>query len=84
MRGSAALPHGPRVFVAGEWRDASLNEASPTPTGAVRVAAFVQGVLCCRRDVNLARGDRLELEVSGSGVAPACGQWRIVLSDAAG
>lgn len=85
VRGPAALPRGLRVFVAGEWRDASLNEAYPTPPGAVSVAAFVQGVLCCRRDVNLARGDQLELEleVRGSGVGPACGRWRIVLSDVA-
>ena len=81
VRGPASLPRGLRVFVAGEWRDASLNEAFPTPAGAVSVAAFVPGVFCCRRDVNLARGDQLELEVSGSSVEPACGRWRIVLSN---
>ncbi|MDO9018354.1 MAG: hypothetical protein Q8S73_07865 [Deltaproteobacteria bacterium] len=81
VRGTAALPRGLRVFAAGVWRDASLNEASPTPPGAVSVAAFVQGALCCRRDVNLAPGDQLELEVDGSGGRPACGRWRIVLSN---
>jgi hypothetical protein len=83
VRGPATLSRGLRVFVAGEWRDAALNAAYPTPAGAVSVAAFVQGVLCCRREVNLARGDQLELEVRGSGAGSACGRWRIELSNAA-
>ncbi len=83
VRGPASLPRGLRVFVAGEWRDASLNEPSSMLPGSVDVAAFVPGQLCCRQHADLARGDQLELEIGASGDGPTCGPWRITLSGAA-